>query len=75
MHLEIVRSKPGSCPICGMALEPRTVTAEEDVNPELVEMTRRFWVSAMLSAAAGRHRDGGSDSGPAARPARHPSRS
>jgi Cu+-exporting ATPase len=44
MHPEIVRSDPGSCPICGMALEPREVTAEE-VNPELVDMTRRFWAS------------------------------
>lgn len=44
MHPEIVRSEPGACPICGMALEPRTVTAEE-VNPELVDMSRRFWLS------------------------------
>ena len=44
MHPEIVRSEPGSCPICGMALEPRTVTLEEEVNPELVDMTRRFWI-------------------------------
>ncbi len=49
MHLEIVQSEPGSCPICGMALEPRTVTAEEEANPELVEMTRRFWVGLVLS--------------------------
>src|SRR5574341_1480423 len=50
MHPEIVRSEPGSCPICGMALEPRTVTLEEEANPELVDMTRRFWISAILSA-------------------------
>ncbi|HEU4340290.1 MAG TPA: heavy metal translocating P-type ATPase [Candidatus Binatia bacterium] len=50
MHPEIVRDSPGSCPICGMALEPRTVTLEEEVNPELVDMTRRFWVSVILSA-------------------------
>jgi Cu+-exporting ATPase len=50
MHPEIVRSEPGSCPICGMALEPRTVTLEEEVNPELVDMTRRFWVGVVLSA-------------------------
>ena len=50
MHPEIVRSEPGSCPICGMALEPRTVTLEEETNPELVDMTRRFWVSVVLSA-------------------------
>jgi Cu+-exporting ATPase len=50
MHPEIVRDAPGSCPICGMALELRTVTAEEGPNPELIEMTRRFWVSAVLAA-------------------------
>jgi P-type Cu+ transporter len=49
MHPEIVRSEPGSCPICGMALEPREVTGEE-VNPELADMTRRFWVSVGLTA-------------------------
>ncbi len=49
MHPEIVRDEPGSCPICGMALEPRTITAEETENPELLDMRRRFWVSALLS--------------------------
>ena len=49
MHPEIVRSEPGACPICGMALEARTVTLEEEANPELVDMTRRFWVSVALS--------------------------
>jgi P-type Cu+ transporter len=49
MHPEIVRSAPGSCPICGMALEPRTVAATEDENPELRDMTRRFWVSVVLT--------------------------
>jgi Cu+-exporting ATPase len=49
MHPEIVRSEPGSCPICGMALEPRDVTADQDENPELVNMTRRFWVSVALT--------------------------
>ena len=49
MHPEIVREVPGACPICGMALEPRTVTLADEVNPELVDMTRRFWVSAVLS--------------------------
>jgi P-type Cu+ transporter len=49
MHPEIVRDEPGFCPICGMALEPRTATTEE-TNPELVDMTRRFWVSLALSA-------------------------
>ncbi len=49
MHPEVVRSEPGSCPICGMALEPREVTSEE-VNPELEDMKRRLWVSAVLTA-------------------------
>ena len=48
MHPEIIRSEPGSCPICGMALEPRTVTAQEE-NPELRNMSRRFWVSVALT--------------------------
>ena len=43
--------EPGSCPICGMALEPRTVTLDEAPNPELVDMTRRFWIGAALGAA------------------------
>jgi len=50
MHPEIVRSEPGSCPICGMALEPRTVAATEEKNPELRDMTRRFWVAVALTA-------------------------
>jgi Cu+-exporting ATPase len=50
MHPEIVRSEPGSCPICGMALEPRTVTAQEEENPELRDMSRRFWISLVLTA-------------------------
>lgn len=49
MHPEVVRIGPGSCPICGMALEPRTVTLEEEDNSELIDMKRRFWVSAALS--------------------------
>lgn len=48
MHPEVVRSEPGPCPICGMALEPRVVTAEE-TNPELLDMSRRFWGSAVLT--------------------------
>jgi Cu+-exporting ATPase len=60
MHPEIVRDAPGACPICGMALEPRTVAAEEEENPELREMTRRFWIGAALTVplvllAMGRH--------------------
>ena len=50
MHPEVVRQEPGPCPICGMALERRTVTAEEEANPELVDMSRRFWVSLVLAA-------------------------
>jgi P-type Cu+ transporter len=50
MHPEIVRETPGSCPICGMTLEPRTVTADTGENPELVDMTRRFWVGVVLTA-------------------------
>jgi P-type Cu+ transporter len=49
MHPEVVRDAPGSCPICGMALEPRFVTLEE-TNPELDEMTHRFWWSLALTA-------------------------
>ncbi len=48
MHPEIVRNGPGSCPICGMALEPRTATLDDRPNPELVDMTRRFWLGAAL---------------------------
>jgi Cu+-exporting ATPase len=49
MHPEIVRDAPGSCPICGMALEPVTVSLEDEENPELVDMTRRFWVCLFLT--------------------------
>ena len=49
MHPEIVRNEPGDCPICGMALEPR-VTGGEEENAELVDMTRRFWISTALAA-------------------------
>jgi Cu+-exporting ATPase len=49
MHPEIVRDAPGSCPICGMALEPKTVSLEETENPELADMRRRFCVSVALS--------------------------
>jgi Cu+-exporting ATPase len=48
MHPEISRPGPGACPICGMALEPRTPTATED-NSELISMTRRFWASVVLT--------------------------
>ena len=49
MHPEIRRPGPGSCPICGMALEPVTVTADTGPSPELADMTRRFWVGVALS--------------------------
>jgi len=49
MHPEIVQDHPGSCPICGMALEPRTVTVDDGPNPELVDMSRRLLVSTALS--------------------------
>ncbi len=49
MHPEIVRPGPGSCPICGMALEPRTISLEDAPNPELVDMKRRFIVSVVLT--------------------------
>ncbi|AMV72251.1 heavy metal translocating P-type ATPase [Desulfuromonas carbonis] len=49
MHPEVVQQGPGSCPICGMALEPRTVSAGEEENSELVDMTRRFWVCLVLT--------------------------
>jgi Cu+-exporting ATPase len=50
MDPEIVRSQPGACPICGMALEPRTAAVSEAENPELTDMRRRFWVSLALTA-------------------------
>jgi P-type Cu+ transporter len=50
MHPEIIRDGPGSCPICGMTLEPMTVTAEEPENDELRDMTRRLWTCAALTA-------------------------
>jgi cation transport ATPase/YHS domain-containing protein len=49
MHPEIRQVGPGSCPICGMALEPETVTADSGPNPELADMTRRFWVGLVLA--------------------------
>jgi P-type Cu+ transporter len=49
MHPEIRQSGPGHCPICGMALEPEVVSAESGPNPELADMTRRFWIGLALS--------------------------
>ncbi len=49
MHPQIVRSAPGPCPICGMALELRTVTLDAAENPELIDMRRRLWVAVILA--------------------------
>jgi Cu+-exporting ATPase len=49
MHPEIVRDRPGSCPICGMALEPMSVGAEHDEDHELLDMSRRFWICLLLT--------------------------
>ncbi len=49
MHPEIRQVGPGSCPICGMALEPETVSLDDKPDPELIDMTRRFWVALVLT--------------------------
>ncbi|PHY12331.1 hypothetical protein CSW58_13445, partial [Caulobacter sp. B11] len=49
MHAQIRQVGPGVCPICGMALEPLTVAADSGANPELVDMSRRFWVGLVLT--------------------------
>jgi len=49
MHPQIRQKGPGSCPLCGMALEPETITAETGPNPELIDMTRRFWIGLVLT--------------------------
>ncbi len=49
MHPEVRRSGPGACPICGMALEPVVVSAEDGPNRELADMTRRFWIGLALT--------------------------
>lgn len=49
MHPQIRRDGPGNCPICGMALEPLEPSLEEGPNPELIDMSRRFWISAALT--------------------------
>ena len=49
MHPDVVQDEPGDCSICGMALEPRTISTNHDDNPELRDMTRRFWFAAALS--------------------------
>ena len=49
MHPEVRQVGPGSCPICGMALEPETVSLDDKPDPELIDMTRRFWVALVLT--------------------------
>jgi Cu+-exporting ATPase len=49
MHPQIRQVGPGACPICGMALEPETVSADSGPNPELADMTRRFWIALVLA--------------------------
>lgn len=49
MHAEIRQDNPGNCPICGMALEPETISAEEEHNPEYQDMNRRLWIALVLS--------------------------
>ncbi|MGY3618070.1 heavy metal translocating P-type ATPase [Bradyrhizobium sp. USDA 10063] len=50
MHPEVRQLGPGSCPICGMALEPEEVTLDDKPDPELVDMTRRFWIALVLTS-------------------------
>ncbi len=50
MHPEVRQRGPGSCPFCGMALEPVVLTAEDPENQELKDMTRRFWIAAVLAS-------------------------
>ena len=50
MHPEVVQMGPGTCPICGMALEPKEIQAGDAKNPELADMQKRFWVGVILSA-------------------------
>ncbi|MBI4515730.1 MAG: heavy metal translocating P-type ATPase [Deltaproteobacteria bacterium] len=50
MHPEVRQVGPGSCPDCGMALEPLELSADEGPNPELIDMSRRFWISLVLAA-------------------------
>ena len=49
MHLQIRQVGPGVCPICGMALEPELASAEAAPNPEVADMTRRFWIALVLT--------------------------
>ncbi len=49
MHLEVRQTGPGACPVCGMALEPEQVSLEDAPDPELIDMTRRFWIGLALT--------------------------
>src|SRR6202045_4387644 len=49
MHPEVKQAGPGSCPICGMALEPEQVSLDDAPDPELIDMTRRFWIALVLT--------------------------
>ncbi len=49
MHAQIVRDEPGSCPICGMTLVPKTITLDDKPDPEVTDMTTRFWISGALT--------------------------
>lgn len=49
MHPQVRQEGPGSCPLCGMALEPEVITGDEGPNPELVDMTKRFWIGSALT--------------------------
>ena len=52
MHPQIRQVGPGSCPICGMALEPEVASLDTPPNPELADMTRRFWIGLVLALPA-----------------------
>lgn len=49
MHPEVRQDHPGACPICGMAVEPETVTLDHGPSPELTDMSRRFWIALVLA--------------------------
>src|SRR5947208_6261952 len=49
MHPEVIQTQPGACPICGMALEAQVPSTEEETNPDLEDMRRRFWISLVLT--------------------------
>ncbi len=73
MHPEVRQIGPGTCPKCGMALEPTVDTGVEESNPELDDMSRRFWISLALVAPIARGDDRGFHPGPAADACARPS--